>query len=459
MTLLKKVIELSLLFSVCIFLVGCATYGSKMEEVRVLFSQNKYEQALEKLEDTESGRSRLLYLLEKGMLLHYADRYKESNSVFEEAELLSEDLYTKSISREASAFLTSDNIRPYEGEKFEIALIHYYRAFNYIYLDLPDDALVECRKVSFLLQRYKDNSQDKSTAYSDDAFMQYLSGMLFEWQGEINDAFISYRKAEEAYQIYEEEYNVPMPPSLKEDLIRTAKTLGFIEEYNFYINKYGKQYDTESSDDNSGKLVVIHENGFAPVKDSVEIVLPILKKDDLGADVWKYSGKLRTRAGKRYDDADIEYLLRVSIPEYKSNRPRIKHMHVKTDGIEISASKVEDVEAIAFKNFQERQPIILLRTIARGLTKYLAYRQVRKKSEGLGLLANIVNVATESADTRSWLTLPNSFSIARLNLPPGKHNISLIFYDERGRKIESADIPDVEIKSGSFSFINYRTFQ
>jgi hypothetical protein len=142
--------------------------------------------------------------MEKGIILHYADRYEESNNVFDQAEFLSEDLYTKSISKEAGALLTSDNILSYSGEKYERVLIHYYKAFNYIKLNLPYSALVECRKVTLLLQEYSDQAEGKSTAYSDDAFMQYLAGVLFESQNELNDAFISYRKSEEAFEKYDE---------------------------------------------------------------------------------------------------------------------------------------------------------------------------------------------------------------------------------------------------------------
>jgi len=430
----------------------------------LLLSQGKYDDALKKLEKTKSDRSRLLYLMERGMLLHYAGRYEESNNTFEEAEILAEDLYTKSISREAGALLTSDNILPYAGEKFERALIHYYRAFNYIYLRLPDDALVECRKVSFLLQRYQDESEGKSTAYSDDAFMQYLAGMLFEWQGELNDAFISYRKAEEAYEKYKREYGVSQPSSLKGDLLRTAKALGFSEEYEHYLKKYSGSYDPEGTDKETGELILIHENGFAPSKVAEELVIPILKVDNLGEDakidVWDYSGKLRARVGRHYKDVDVEYILRVSIPNYRSARPRIAYMKVQADGTQMSSESVEDVEAIAFRNFDERMPRILLKTIARGVTKYLAFKTAKKKQgEVAGLLVNILGIATESADTRSWLTLPNNFGIVRISLPPGKYNLRLSFYDRNGRKEGSTDLLDVEIRDGEFTFLNYRTFQ
>jgi len=451
---------------VCVIVSGCASYGSRMEEARVLFSQGKHDEALKKLEKTESGRSKLLYLLEKGLILHYAGKYEESNNAFEEAEVLAEDLYTKSISREAGAFLTSDNILPYGGEKFERALIHYYRAFNYIYLDLPDDAMVECRKVSFLLQRYLDDSEGTVTAYSDDAFMQYLTGALYEWQGELNNAFISYRKAEEAYDVYEKEYGVPKPPSLKVNLLKSARKLGFAEEYEHYLKKFGSSYDQSGSREESGELVLVHENGFAPDKTAIELVLPILKKDKPKNDVWGYSGRMRNRIGRHYNDVDVEYWLRVSVPQYESARPRIASMEVQITGnsdapaARMTSEIMEDVEAIAFKNFAEREPLIYMKTIARGVTKYLAFRTARKKKgEVAGLLVNIFNVATESADTRSWLTLPNSFGMVRMSLPPGKYNLNLSFYDRSGRQVKSAEIEDVEISNGDFTFLNYRTFQ
>jgi len=452
---------------ICLMLAGCATYGAKMRQTRLLLSQGKYDDALTKLEKTESGRSRLLYLMEKGIVLHYAGRYAESNDAFEEAEILAEDLYTKSVSKEAGAFLTSDNILPYEGEKFERTLIHYYRAFNYIHLKLPDDALVECRKVSFLLQRYLDKSEGKATAYSDDAFMQYLAGILFEWQGERNDALISYRKAEEAYEKYAEHYGVSQPSSLKSDLLRTTNNLGFAEEYERYLEKYGDSFDMSKTVEGTGKLILIHENGFAPHKKAVELVLPILKTDKLGekggADVWKFSDRLKTRANRHYDDVNVEYMLRVSIPRYESTRPRIAYVEVQASGtasVRALSEIVEDVEAVAFKNFVEEEPKILLKTIARGVAKYLAFRTTKKKKgEMAGLLVNVFNIATESADTRSWLTLPNNFGMARMALPAGKYNLRLSFRDNSGREVKSANLQDVEIRSGDFTFLNYRTFQ
>ena len=73
-----------------------------------------------------------------------------------------------------------------------------YLALNFAAQGLPDEALVEARKVDLKLKEYARQYEGKN-AYQEDAFARYLSGILYESTGEINDAFIAYKKAYEAY--------------------------------------------------------------------------------------------------------------------------------------------------------------------------------------------------------------------------------------------------------------------
>ena len=50
----------------------------------------------------------------------------------------------------------------------------------------------------------------------------------------------------------------------------------------------------------------------------------------------------------------------------------------------------------------------MLRTIVRGVLKYLGFRRANQEGEVVGKLVNLLNVVTESADTRSWQTLAES---------------------------------------------------
>jgi len=442
-----------------ILFAGCASYSQKTEDVLIHFSSGEQKEALEKLEEIKTKSSELLYLLEKGTILHYAGEFEESNKSFENAEALSDELYTKSISKEAGALLTSDNILPYSGERFELAFINFYRALNYVYLRRPEDALVECRKVNALLQRFSDKESGKSV-YTNDAFIQYLTGILYEWQGELNDAFVSYRQAEIAYQNYEKNFWVHPPSQLKDALLRLSDKLGFTEEYKRYRQKYGKE--REYRNPGWGELILIYENGFVPKKVEKNLVIPILKdeKIDEDTDIRKYSERLSKRARQNVNvsDVKIEYLLRIAIPTYTSSRPIIDHLEINVDGQKATSELVEDIEAIAQQTFAEHQDRILFKTTARALMKYIAFKTAEKKNQTAGLLVNLVNVTTERADTRSWLTLPNNIQMVQLPLPAGVYDLELTFFDSYGRQVSKKNIFDVVIRQDNYTFLNYRSF-
>jgi hypothetical protein len=439
--------------------VGCSPYS--MEEVRIAFEGGDFDAALIELDADGKGEAKLPYLFERGLIAHYGDKFDESNRTFELAEITADDLYTKSISREAVSLLTSDNLRSYAGSQYERLLIHYYRAFNYVYLNMPDDALVECRKASGLLQFYAD--ADENYKFVGAAFIAYLSGILYEWAGDWNDAFIAYRWAERAYKQYGP-LGVPFPQDVGESLVRLAGKLGFQEEFERYATIYGEP--PENIPD-SGELILLYETGFAPFKTEENIVFPILKVDPIVQDdadrdekeVREYSRTLMSRRNRRYKEVEIEYLLRVAIPAYRSNRPRIVGIDASTAHGGASGVLVEDIEAAAMKTFESELPTIMLRTVVRGVLKYLGFRRANQEGKIAGRLVNLLNVVTESADTRSWQTLPNQIFLVRMCLPAGTHNITLSFSDRANRRVKTDTLQDVVIRKNDKTFLNYRTFE
>ena len=450
---------LPFLLLLCLSL-GCSPYN--MEEVRIAFEKGDFDGALIELDADGKGKAKLPYLFERGLIAHYGDLFHESNRTFEFAEITSDDLYTKSISREAVSLVTSDNLRSYAGSQYERLLIHYYRAFNYVYLDMPDDALVECRKASRLLQFYADS--DENYEFVGAAFIAYLSAILYEWAGDWNDAFIAYRWAERAYKQYEEVLGIPLPQDVGKSLVRLAGKLGFQEEFEKYAAIYGEP--PEYAPD-SGELILLYETGFVPPKIEENIVFPILKVDPIvqeDADrdekrVREYGRTLIRRRNKQYREVEIEYLLRVAIPTYRSNRPRIVGIDVDTAYGGASGVLVEDIEAAAIKTFESELPIIMLRTVVRGVLKYLGFRRANQEGEVAGRLFNLLNVVTESADTRSWQTLPNQIFLVRMRLPAGKHNITLSFSDRADRRVKTDTLQNVIIRANDKTFLNYRTFE
>src|SRR4051812_46821822 len=93
-----------------------------------LFRDGDYDAAAESLRkglasQGESGRDRLLYLLDLGLALHSAGKYEESNKLFLEADKLAEIKDYTSLAAEATTLLVSENTKDYKGEDFEKVLI------------------------------------------------------------------------------------------------------------------------------------------------------------------------------------------------------------------------------------------------------------------------------------------------------------------------------------------------
>lgn len=456
---------------------GCgAAYSGYMGGSLKRLGNRDYEGALAKLEKPDGKTNKLLYRLEKGLIFHYQGQYEFSNREFEKAERLIDELYTRSASREVAALLTNDAIRPYTGEEFERVLIHYYRAMNYQYLGDPEAALVECRKANLKLEDYAEVAEYE-LGYRNDAFMQYMTGMLYEAEGEWNDAYVSYKDAEKGYRAYRRAFGLSAPRSLGRDLARTARKLGYEQEAAQHILQY-KLAPKELERDIGVEVVVFVESGFIARKHQREINLPIMEGDDTGA-VWLLSDRMvyRHHHPHVYRGGRVKYWLKVALPEYREVASRVQRVRVSGGGQSVEGTVLENLNSIALKNFAEKEDSILLRTAARALAKYLAAKGVEKAFEEdggdddgeklvkegvgmlLGALVNLFGAATEAADTRGWLSLPGRIHMARLSLPPGTVELTIELLDGGGRVIENQVMPAVEIEKGKPVFLNYRGYR
>lgn len=436
----------------------CAHHPARMADVRMLMAREEYGAALAEFDRTKESEGDVLYLLERGLLLHYASRYEESNAFFERAEILSEDLYTKSISREVAALLTSDTVLEYVPTPFEQVLINYFRALNYMFLDEKEGALVECRKASDKLALY---SEEAKRPYRRDAFIEYLTGMLYEWDDEINDAFISYRNAAAAYETYRDLFGIEDPRQLTCDIMRSAAALGFTDEVEGIGDEDRERCRGLSHVDSLAKIIVFIEQGFVPTKQEWSLNIPILKAEAKKAhdDPHGFSLGVYSRAyGHSYDTGDIAYLLRIAIPRYPDQPPRPPAPSLFLDSATVRPSISEDVFAVAKAELDHDMPAIFAKTLARALIKYKATDKAEDKWGKLaGTLVNIATAATERADLRGWLSLPRAIYIAVLYVEPGPHTVGL---GPPRSGLPGAGSHTIELitRMGTTNFVRFRTY-
>lgn len=445
---------LFLTLSLGIALHGCTTYAHFSGDIRNSLRARNYEAARAQIAKSKKGGNQLLYFLENGLLAHYEGRYAASNRYFADAERLSDKLFTRSVSREAAALVTNDAVRKYRGDSFERVAVHYYRALNYWYLGLPENALVECRKANLKLDQYAIHNGQAS--YKNDAFIHYITGLFYEATGELNDAYVSYQHARDAYSHYEKIFQIAPPQTVATDLEHIAAALDGEGTDTRLASFNNRPFATAAG---NGELVLFLEIGFIPRKVEEEIDLP-LYEDDLkrGKEAKKVAVDI-SRRHRVYPVGDVEYWLRVALPKYEVVAPRTDRIRIRTGDRTVQTQIAQNYAAIAKASLKDDYPKIMVRTIARGFVKYLAYREADKKDKVLGFFANLLNVATEIADTRSWVSLPHNIQIGRVDLPPGTHAVTLEALDANGRIIETETFSQVEIHPGQRTFLNHRVYQ
>lgn len=443
------------LLTIILFVVGCAGYN--FEKVETGLEAGKPNEAYNHLKKNSPKKPDIPHQFELALTGHYANLLTESSTAFDLGEEIAEERYTKSISTEALSLITTDKLRPYVSTKYERLLSHYYSILNYIYTGSLEGAIVECRQVTNLIQYFK--GEEKDYNFFAAGFLAHLCGMVFEEAGELNDAYISYKQAAEYYNISAKYTSVIPPKDVGQSLVRISRKLGFTDEY----ERYRKQYvDANTLPENHGELILFYETGYVPKKTEQSLTFPILKTDRFGEkgseDNVKFARTLRTRKGMVVEEIKLEYLLRVAIPTIRSKRPRFMGIEVSVGEHTAQGVLIEDVENMAIDSLNSQETVILIRTLIRALGKYLLFKKAKKESTALGVIANIAGVLTESADTRSWQTLPNQIYLVRMSLPAGNHKINLSFLNRNGSVSKRKSNIDLKIYPNHITFLNYRSY-
>jgi tetratricopeptide (TPR) repeat protein len=244
------------LILVVLFVASCAS-GSKevKQELRAQVQTARYEEALSTLENSEyfkdNPQSKLLYLMEKGVIFHGMGQFNESIKAFEEAKALAQKQYTVRISKKISTYIGNDSSDIYYGEKYELSMLYFYQALNHYSLSfsLKKDQMVmkegkpeltwvdlndkERRKSLFraraellawdsFLKELK-TERSGSSVFKTDLAAKILGGFIHESIGTRDDREI-------AYQLY------------KDSLKMLIKNYGAYKSFNKNFETYVKDY-------------------------------------------------------------------------------------------------------------------------------------------------------------------------------------------------------------------------
>jgi hypothetical protein len=425
-----------------LFFFSCSTYNTQVSSYYSQLLQQDYEKASTAIDHNKKlkqNRNRLLYLLEKGKLLHLMKDYAGSNQYLNEADLFIEDSRT-SAKDVAMGTLLNPMMQTYKGESFEKFMVHYYKALNYLYLGLKDEALVEARRISLQNFTLQDKTNNKEKRYNEDAFSLTLQGLIYEHSGDWNNAFIAYRNAADVFLDHNNKYyGVELPEQLKKDVLRTAARSGFMDLVRYYEGVFNTTY-TETEIGEGGELVLFWENGLAPVKTEQNYFFTLTKDGDGNFFFVDPTGSLSIpfdfSSGATKNDLEASSIrtFRIAFPRYEEQLPVYTNALLRVDTLNYSFQAVQSINSLAYATLKERFLKEMAGAVSRLAVKKIAEAAMRPKNDSAkhagarnaaAFALQMFSLASEKADTRNWQSLPHTISYVRIPLKKGPNQVEV----------------------------------
>ena len=364
---------------VCAVLIGLsllAGCSSPLGKARLQYASGDAQGALATLGDgTEiHNRDKLLFFLEKGLILHEIGDYEASTRELLAAADSLDGARVISLSDEATALLANDWVRRYPGEYSEQLWVHSYLMMNFLALGRYESAAVEAR-------RALEKIADQEELLGADHFTRNLIALSFEAAGQVNSAYIENRKLADQLA----------GNPLDETLLRQARKLGFADE----VRRLQKAGVRLNKGPGPAELVLFVASGDIPAK---------------------VSGSLQ-----------IDYDARVSFPQYVPVDGRYRHPLVRIDDQSCACEPVSTTSlgALARASLGKRAAGLTARLVARAVAKDAFADNVAKKDEVAGEIIKVLLFALEEADTRGWHSLPGHLSIVRVPLGEGAREVAI----------------------------------
>jgi uncharacterized protein len=343
---------------------------------------------------------------------------------------------SRSAADDVGRYLFSDSVGRYRAPAFEKLLINTFNMMSYLARRDLNGARVETRRLAVVQKYLKDKNEP--TALS--GLGSYLAGFVQEKSGKRDPALLHYEEAL-AYQPYE---------TLRTPLRALTGEKPRGEHVAALIGDSGPLPSLEEAGE--AEIVVVVGYGRVPPKLPTRIPIGValsLVAHDLSPSDHALANELVAKGLVTW----------VNFPRLGKGRGKYDMPSVSIDGRRQPLELAMDVEAEVRREWDENEGTVILsaitRLLARAAAGELVHRGTAAAGDGgaagiAGLLAGLATTATlavlDTPDTRSWVTLPSKLVVARVRLPPGRHDVSI---RARGMKKRYR----VDVARGDWAFV------
>ena len=422
------------LLSLCLFLASCASPAKlRQEKIGRPISEGSYYTAIEAIikdkKDFYNSGDAFLFEFDLGLLYHYNQNYEESIEHFAAAEEILDELYTRSVTNEAAALLTNDNVRPYRSYPFEIQWLYQTQILNYMALGERDEAVVEARRALLAIQSLEEQEESK---FNESGALQYLIALSYEWQKAEDDARIAYDNAKKIFSAnYTPKLVEQIPENEQEIIVIGYAGISPILGENKFWGTYARD----------GALVLYYKDAYGKTQ-SMVLFAP-------GIGGAGFSGSTIT--------------IQFAIPQMVERASQVTAFSVTVNGSSKITEPFSNTKNSLKKDLENEHTVMLMRTAGRVILRTIAASKAKggmQAATGGGFVNLLLNIGTdiatgalEEADLRLGSAMPLTLQIARIPVQPGKHSVKIDVLNSSGIKTDTFVEQNINVKRGGKIFI------
>lgn len=419
--------KLSLIIST-LFIVSCAnnpfsSYKSTTDQRLTSINTSSDLTSIIPAQDTND----VLYNMEYGTLLRMQTNYESSNIYYSKAQTAIDTWLTiwanstqGQLSNSMTAMLVNDNANDYDPRGYEKTMLPTMHALNQLDLNHFDAARIEVKKMYQSEQAIQNYNQAKYdyTRQEEDKLQKnktddYLS---LEIKRNYNFSDIDSPEVLALTNSYQSAFSHYLAGFVFEALNEPSLSRpGYVNAGKLQPTNKLIQQSIDNLDKNQTKkagyanLLIVQEVGHAPQIKSEETHIPI----DLN--LVNNQNSCTNMINVFYPKLIIDKLHQ---PVYSYN----------LDNTTMIPTTMTNIDLMAARSLKDEVPYIILRNVV-AASRNIALSQASCSTGGIGSLislgTSIGSMFVDKADERNWNLLPSKINVDRVQLPYGKHKISL----------------------------------
>jgi uncharacterized protein len=447
----------------CFLLPSCTNKAMKRQREMDKTTGEDYIAKIAKIQKEKKqlygDASAFLYYMDVGVLFHYAEMYDSSNAYLFKAEQIFDDLFTKSVTNEAAALLTNDNVRPYRSKPYELTVLHQLTALNFMAMGQFDEALIESRK----MQIYFNEWDRKGEKYRTDGMFHLFTSLAYERTGEPDNSLISIYQSANAYK----KGPVPLTREVEGfayDRLKAGDRENDITELGLRPDDGPNKWNAKMGE---AEIVIVGYAGKGPkmveenwrgvMTPGGSLQINLIGKNKKGRRTNFSTSSPDIPASHRGKVGSGAHNLKISLPDLITLPSRVDRFSARLEGSDkvFESVVVNNIDLQAEKALNDDFGAIVARTVIRAVIRSITTEKVQTTSTGnLGLdiakniASGVANEMLEHADTRMCFMLPQRIIVTRIPVQPGTHSVKLDVRDKNGGVIGSKSFDNIEVKKG-----------